>query len=152
MIALPNECFFKIFNNLWTDNKSLFSCLFVNREWCRIIVPILWNEPNFRFRNIKLIKVLLLSLNVEEQALLIPFKINLPNFPKPLFEYTNYVTSVDFYLYDGIRNWLFHHRYKVGSELEYGVKCSLIALLLRTSNRSVSKDPLPKYDSDFFTP
>ena len=25
--------------------KSFYSCLFVNKLWCKIIVPILWSDP-----------------------------------------------------------------------------------------------------------
>ncbi|KAF0553042.1 protein NLRC3-like [Gigaspora margarita] len=73
-------------------------------------------------------------LNAKEQALLVPFKITLPSHPKPLFEYTSYILSVTNALYDGIRIWLLsNQRYKVGHELENAFKCSLIAMLLRTS-------------------
>ncbi|KAF0405446.1 f-box domain-containing protein [Gigaspora margarita] len=130
MITLPNECYYAIFHNLQNDYKSLFSCALVNRQCCRIIIPILWSEPRHHFKNEKLIRVLFLTLNSEEQTLLIPFKINLPNHPKPLFEYTNYITSINYYFYDGIRNWLTYKK----RELEKVVICSLIAMFLRTSN------------------
>src|SRR5690242_10913031 len=101
MIMLPNECLFEIFNNFLSnyqtdyqnDYKSLFSCLLVNRQWCRIIIPILWSEPKHYFKDKRLIRIYLFSLNAEEQAQLIPFKIFLPNNPKPLFEYESYTTS-----------------------------------------------------------
>src|SRR5260364_52237 len=102
MITLPNECYYIIFNNLRNNYKNLFSCALVNRQWCRIIIPILWSEPTHHFEDIRLIRIFLLTLNAEEQGLLIPFKITLPSFPKPLFEYTSYITSVNNYLYDGI--------------------------------------------------
>ncbi|KAF0550186.1 hypothetical protein F8M41_024932 [Gigaspora margarita] len=119
-----------------SNYKNLFSCALVNRYWCRIIIPILWNEPGYYFKDIRLIKILLLTLNAEEQTLLIPFKISLPSYSKPLFEYTRYITTVTSDLYDGIRNLLpcnevynWYQRY----EIENAVKYSLIAMLLRTS-------------------
>ncbi|CAG8747322.1 445_t:CDS:1, partial [Ambispora leptoticha] len=45
-------------------------------------------------------------LNAEEQALLIPFKIIIPNHPKPLFEYQSYNTSIGYYLTNGIKRWI----------------------------------------------
>ncbi|KAF0547096.1 RNI-like protein [Gigaspora margarita] len=99
MISLPNECTFNIFNNIRT---SLFSCLFVSRQWCRIIVPILWSGT-IDLTDKRFIKIFLLTLNAEERALLTPFKINLPNHPKPLFEYTSYIKSVDYHLHNGIK-------------------------------------------------
>ncbi|KAF0562510.1 hypothetical protein F8M41_000018 [Gigaspora margarita] len=74
--------------------------------------------------------ILLLSLNEEEQVQLILFKITLPNCPKPLFKYTNYITSVNDDLSEGVRNWI---RYKKGHELEYAIEQCLILLFLRTS-------------------
>ncbi|KAF0454570.1 f-box domain-containing protein [Gigaspora margarita] len=164
MIALPNECFLKIFNNLQRDNgdllhKDLFSCLLVNRQWCRIIVPILWSNPLIHFSNKKLIRICLLTLNSEEQTLLIPFKITLPNDPKPLFNYTSYITFVSNYLNSGIDDWLYNERCETDNDWRsnqnrsyqpsYGsnrhlmiyyyeglvnaIKCSLIKMFLRTS-------------------
>ncbi|RIB05180.1 hypothetical protein C2G38_2220380 [Gigaspora rosea] len=49
--------------------------------------------------------------------------------PKPLFEYTNYITSIENDFYDGIKDWLYDEGYY---ELEYAVKCSLIVIFLRT--------------------
>ncbi|RIB18247.1 hypothetical protein C2G38_2185123 [Gigaspora rosea] len=57
MIPLPIDCLVKIFECLEIkvfglilkpDYESLFSCLLVNRQWCRIIVQILWRQPKFK--------------------------------------------------------------------------------------------------------
>ncbi|RIB06056.1 hypothetical protein C2G38_2218028 [Gigaspora rosea] len=133
MISLPIECHYPILNNLRYDHKSLFSCALVNRQWCRIIIPILWSEPKTYFKDIRLIRILLLTLNDEEKAPLIRFNITLPNHPKPLFEYTSYITSVSYSLYDGAKNWLDHEGYKIDRSLDDAIKCSLITMLLRTS-------------------
>ncbi|KAF0557235.1 ATP-binding cassette, subfamily B MDR/TAP, member 1 [Gigaspora margarita] len=137
MIKLPNECFFEIFNNIRFDFKSLLSCLLVNRQWCKLIVPILWSEPTEYFDDRGLIEMYLLELNAKEQALLIPFKIILPNCPRPLFEYASYTKSVGGYLTAGIKNWLNGRRnfkYKKNYiEPMKAIKCSLIAMFLRAS-------------------
>src|SRR5690349_8231708 len=106
MITLPNECLIEIFNNFQTKYKTLFSCLLVNRQWCRLIVPILWSEPTEHFDDKRLIRIYLSALNAEEQALLIPFNIILPSYPRLLFEYVSYTTSVGFNLSYGVENWL----------------------------------------------
>ncbi|KAF0356588.1 f-box domain-containing protein [Gigaspora margarita] len=98
MIPLPNECLIKILSNFKSNYRCLFSCLLVNRHWCRIIVPFLWNEPTEYFNDKRLIRTYVLLLNAEEQTLLIPFEIIIPNYPKPLFEYTRYATSIGIYL------------------------------------------------------
>ncbi|KAF0445754.1 f-box domain-containing protein [Gigaspora margarita] len=129
MITLPNECYCMIFNNLRSNYNSLLSCSLVNRHWCRIVIPILWNDPKNHFKDIRLIKVFLLTLNDEERTLLIPFKLTFPNHPKPLFEYTSYITCVNKDLYSGIRIWLRSNGYKTEYELvETAIQCSLIAM------------------------
>ncbi|KAF0471044.1 hypothetical protein F8M41_025282 [Gigaspora margarita] len=130
MITLPNECYYEIFNNLQHNYKTLFSCALVNREWCRFIIPILWSEPRRYFSDTRLIRICLLTLNAEEQAFLIPFKISLPSYSKPLFEYTSYITSVSEFLFEGIKNWLRYNKYSRG--LGNVVKHSLITMFLRT--------------------
>ncbi|KAF0562126.1 RNI-like protein [Gigaspora margarita] len=113
---LPDECLLEIFNNLYINYRTLFSCLLVNIRWCRIIIPILWSEPTKYFDDLRLIRAYLLALNVKEQALLIPLSINLPNYQKPLFEYPSFTTYVGFYLVDrktdGVKNWLYREGYE----------------------------------------
>ncbi|KAF0522645.1 hypothetical protein F8M41_015480 [Gigaspora margarita] len=158
---LPDECLSEILNNFNTDYRTLFSCLLVSRHWCRIIVPILWSEPTKYFDDLRLIRIYLLALNVEEQALLVPFKINLSNDQKPLFEYSSFATYVGFYLEDrdtdGVKNWLYKEGYEDDSmnddynyyddcsyyDYDYqefnehvnAIKCSLITMFLRTSKK-----------------
>ena len=42
MTKLNVDCLFLIFNQM--KENSLHSCLFVNKEWCNIAVPILWKK------------------------------------------------------------------------------------------------------------
>src|SRR3954470_8284947 len=34
-----------IFEELEKENSTLYSCIFVNREWCQITIPFLWKNP-----------------------------------------------------------------------------------------------------------
>src|SRR5205814_467732 len=72
--------------------------------------------------------------NANEQALLVPFKINLPeNNPMPLFEYTSFITSIDGqYLSSGVLNFL--QEYSESYHIK-AIKRSLISMFLRKSNR-----------------
>ncbi|KAF0550246.1 f-box domain-containing protein [Gigaspora margarita] len=150
MTKLPTECFLKIFNNFRNDYKNLFSFLLVNRHWCRIIVPILWNEPTIYIRDRRLIKIYLLSLNAEERALITSLKIIVRKYPKPLFEYTSYTRNVGYKLTDGIKDWIYYEKYganksknsilireviKDEDELVDTIECSLVAMFLRTSKK-----------------
>ena len=47
MIKLNVDCLILLFNELQTDKNSLYSCLLVNKEWCKIVVPILWKEYSY---------------------------------------------------------------------------------------------------------
>ncbi|KAF0407953.1 f-box domain-containing protein [Gigaspora margarita] len=153
LATLPNECLFEIFKNLRFYNACLFSCLLVNRQLCRIIIPILWSKPKFNDK--RFVLICLLTLNHEEQTQLIPFNIMLQNEPKPLFEYTSYITNFENenynHLISGITSWL--KSFKNGGNKEhelYGtmfrgffradrptnaIICSLFTMFLRTSTR-----------------
>ncbi|CAG8454530.1 5921_t:CDS:2 [Diversispora eburnea] len=45
MATLPSEVFDEIFRHLKFDKRSLYSCLLVNRFWCRKVVPLIWRRP-----------------------------------------------------------------------------------------------------------
>ncbi|KAF0549654.1 f-box domain-containing protein [Gigaspora margarita] len=112
MILLPNECLFNIFINLKDNYKTLFSCLLVNRQWCRIVVPILWSKLDIS-NNLVLVKNCLLTLNKEEKELLKQFEIIIPDNPKskPLFEYVSYCEVIKLNSDNGIINWLNYEKY-----------------------------------------
>ncbi|KAG9293471.1 hypothetical protein G9A89_009195 [Geosiphon pyriformis] len=42
---LPVDVLHEIIENLANDKNSLYSTLFVSRDWCRTTVPILWRNP-----------------------------------------------------------------------------------------------------------
>ncbi|CAG8445987.1 5395_t:CDS:1 [Diversispora eburnea] len=42
---LPADCLDGILQHLHDDAGSLFSCMLVNRLWCKSVVPILWSNP-----------------------------------------------------------------------------------------------------------
>ncbi|CAB5163481.1 unnamed protein product [Rhizophagus irregularis] len=45
MSQLIEDCLIIIFNELIEEPSSLYSCILVNRFWCRIAMPILWKDP-----------------------------------------------------------------------------------------------------------
>src|SRR5436190_9575657 len=47
---MPSKLSIDILSILFEDveqenDKTLYSCIFVNREWCQIAIPILWKNP-----------------------------------------------------------------------------------------------------------
>ncbi|CAG8616783.1 37895_t:CDS:2 [Gigaspora margarita] len=46
---LPPETYQNVFRNLDSDKKALASVILVNRAWCEIAIPILWQNPLMPF-------------------------------------------------------------------------------------------------------
>src|SRR3954453_16915082 len=94
--SLPNECLSEIFSLL--DINSLYKCLFVSRQYCKLSIPIIWKEPFIRMKTssvlTSVINTLLACLNEDEISSLIPCAINFNNQPS-LFEYGHYVRIID---------------------------------------------------------
>ena len=95
MSKLNKDVLFLILAELQNDRKSLYSCLFVNRTWCKTTVPILWKDPlklcpsdNKKI----LFDVILLHLPEESRDILKNHEIDL--FAKlhqhPLFNYISF--------------------------------------------------------------
>jgi hypothetical protein len=52
-----------IIENFYNDFKTLHSCLLVNRLWCRLAIPLLWNDPfSIITENYNFIEIYLLHL------------------------------------------------------------------------------------------
>ncbi|KAF0557249.1 hypothetical protein F8M41_013771 [Gigaspora margarita] len=138
MIILPNECLFETFTYL--KNWDLFSCLLVNRQWCRIAIPLLWRELSL-FRSKKLVRTCLLILNTEEQSSLKTF-ITFPNNQKPLFDYTAYTMVIKIDSDNGIMrlfennshnfNFSNYHAQLIAAKL---IRYTLTKMFLRTSKK-----------------
>src|ERR1051325_2418851 len=94
LFSLPDECFSNILSFL--DKRTLYNCLFVNRHWCRLSVPIVWNDPFPVYSN-KSINTLMACLNEDEISSLIPYtiKFNNNNQAPPLFDYGKFVGKID---------------------------------------------------------
>src|SRR6266542_5194438 len=43
--CLPTECMQEIFKHVQAQGFGLYSCLLVNRYWCKNIIPLLWSRP-----------------------------------------------------------------------------------------------------------
>src|SRR5438034_414802 len=112
--SLPNDCYNIVFS--FIDNKTLFDCLFVNRSWCRLSIPMLWREP-FEFSKIielelkysSVINTLISCLDENEISSLFPYTFNFNNNHQspPLFEYGKFIRRINHQIYvNHIINWL----------------------------------------------
>ncbi|PKY25684.1 hypothetical protein RhiirB3_440723 [Rhizophagus irregularis] len=45
MSKLSIDIFYLIFKEFLNDKKNLYSCLLINKTFCELIIPILWNNP-----------------------------------------------------------------------------------------------------------
>ncbi|CAG8566752.1 33472_t:CDS:2 [Racocetra persica] len=110
---LSDECIQHVFKFL-SDN-GLYSCLFVNKYWCKNAIPILWGRP---FRNLspehqsKLLAIYLARITPEEKASLkrifkkIKIKIQLPKHHLT-YKYESFLQELSFKgLESAIFSWL----------------------------------------------
>src|SRR2546423_12903052 len=95
-----------------TDRNSLHSCILVNKEWCSVVVPILWKEYSYtcnyswKFNEIndsekKLFNTILSCLSSSSNQFLSDNDIKLPStiFSKtPLFNYVSFCKFPDYIL------------------------------------------------------
>ncbi|CAI2166562.1 3554_t:CDS:2 [Funneliformis geosporum] len=115
--SLPQECVSHIFEILQDnkDDKSLFSCLQVNRDWCICVVPILYRTPlnkeqheRSKSQRSKLISTYLSCLNeVEKDCFMKIHDINVSLNTRPLFDYPVYLEEFcNEHLREKISNWI----------------------------------------------
>ncbi|POG58237.1 uncharacterized protein OCT59_028802 [Rhizophagus irregularis] len=108
MEKLNLDCFVIIFNEL-RDKKSLHSCLLVNKEWCHLIVPILWKNF-FYYEEIEEDKTIfyntilsLLSSSTKQILNDNDIKLPLTKFLKPpLFNYISFCKFPKYDIVNGI--------------------------------------------------
>src|SRR6266496_5067511 len=89
MSQLPDDCLNKIFEHLEYDKITLYSCLLVNRLWCKISVRILW-------RDIRNYNTLIACLPDESKEILYKNKIifSTSNSKPPIFNYASFCKSL----------------------------------------------------------
>ncbi|RIA93181.1 hypothetical protein C1645_819715 [Glomus cerebriforme] len=113
--GLSPECLQQIISYLEGDNKSLHSCLLVNRFWCYNTVNTLWSSP---WRSYEITQTSATSLiQTYVDCLSEESKINLYNngitcrnplkSASPIFDYPSFLRSLDYdYMYWSISQWL----------------------------------------------
>ncbi|RIB24576.1 hypothetical protein C2G38_2168233 [Gigaspora rosea] len=84
----------KILNNLNDEFYSLYSCALVSRHWCKMSIPILWQDPFPSEKRYRLISIYFSSLSEDQKLALKGQGINV-EFPKPLFDYAIFLKVLD---------------------------------------------------------
>jgi hypothetical protein len=111
MEKLNIDCLILIFDELRADNKSLYSCLLVNKEWCHLVVPILWGKyHNYKKLKEKYYNIILSYLPTTSKKLLSDNDIKLPLTilsKSPMFNYASLYKSLRAYNINKIINFIF---------------------------------------------
>ncbi|RGB29769.1 hypothetical protein C1646_766167 [Rhizophagus diaphanus] len=80
------------------DYKTLYSCILVNRLWCSLAIPLLWENPfSIEFpKNYHFIEIYLYNLNDDDKTKLIEYGMNKDLFPSnTLFRYPSFIKHLD---------------------------------------------------------
>ncbi|EXX62250.1 hypothetical protein RhiirA1_539860 [Rhizophagus irregularis] len=80
------------------DYKTLYSCILVNRLWCNLAIPLLWENPfSIEFpKNYHFIEIYLYNLNDDDKTKLIQYGMNKDLFPlNTLFKYPSFIKHLD---------------------------------------------------------
>ncbi|GBC10557.1 hypothetical protein RclHR1_09710008 [Rhizophagus clarus] len=107
MLELVEDVLRLILEELKYDRISLYSCILVNKAWCKITIPILWRDPGQNLltdgaKNI-LFNVIILHLsdesrnNLKKQGIDL-FKDTHESYERPLFNYISFWRYLNIHL------------------------------------------------------
>src|SRR3954454_972585 len=91
------ELIYEIIKYLKNDYSTLHSCILVNRLWCRLAIPLLWEDPfSIPKINYHVIEIYLYNLNDDDKAKLNEFGIKDNLFPSNiLFNYPSFIKCLN---------------------------------------------------------
>ncbi|PKC63893.1 hypothetical protein RhiirA1_463166 [Rhizophagus irregularis] len=87
------ELTYEVIKYFKTDFSTLHSCILVNRLWCRLAIPLLWENPfSISTGNYNFIEIYLDNLNSDSKTKLSEYKINDNLSPSnTLFNYSKFI-------------------------------------------------------------
>ncbi|GBB99708.1 hypothetical protein RclHR1_03600004 [Rhizophagus clarus] len=90
------------------DYSTLYSCILVNRLFCRIAIPLLWEDPfSIPTENYNFIKIYLNNLNEDDKMKLNEYGIDKNLFPSnTLFNYPKYIKRLNIQINYSIESWV----------------------------------------------
>lgn len=106
---LPYDCIADILRFLRDDKKTLYECLFVDRNFCQLTVPLLWSRP-FEKENMKksyiIINTLVTCLKEKEKLQLMKEFNDSIEIKTALFDYASYIKGFDYQNFEyAIKKW-----------------------------------------------
>src|SRR6266496_1240295 len=105
------ELIYEIINYFHNDFSTLHSCILVNRLWCRLAIPLLWEDP-FSIpttKNYNFIEIYLQNLNDDDfKTKLNEYQSNNDLLPSnTLFNYPKFIKYLNTYnVISSIENWI----------------------------------------------
>ncbi|PKC71566.1 hypothetical protein RhiirA1_453360 [Rhizophagus irregularis] len=91
------------------DYKTLHSCILINRLWCRLAIPLLWEDPfSIKFpKNYHFIEIYLHNLNDDDKTKLNKYEFNNDLIPSnTLFNYPSFIQHLNTRkIINSINNW-----------------------------------------------
>jgi hypothetical protein len=106
--GLP-ELTYEVIRHSWNDISTLHSCILVNRLWCRLAIPLLWENPfSIPTGNFNFIEIYLSNLNNNLKTKLNDYKINDYSLPSnTLFNYPKFLNHLNIYnLISSVKRWI----------------------------------------------
>ena len=97
---LPAELTCEIIQYLRNDFSTLYSCILVNRLWCRLAIPLLWEDPfSIYAQNFQFIEIYLGNLNEDDYvkqklANIVDMKL-IASCSSTLFNYPSFIKNLD---------------------------------------------------------
>jgi hypothetical protein len=124
-----------IIQNLRNNINTLYSLSLVNRFWCRLAIPLLWEDPfSIKYRKnltSHFLDTYFLFLNDNDKSKvnkIKPFKFN-SNLQKPLFNYPSLIKTLSFSRLEvHVTNWLDNTRSPLGEQNIERVEKSILPL------------------------
>ncbi|PKY19803.1 hypothetical protein RhiirB3_432957 [Rhizophagus irregularis] len=93
------ELVYEIIQYFHNDYKTLSSCILVNRLWCRLAIPLLWEDPFSTFtKNCNFIEIYLQYLDDKDKEKLKDYGIKINNsfnLNTLLFNYPNFIKNLN---------------------------------------------------------
>ncbi|CAG8822397.1 28049_t:CDS:1, partial [Racocetra persica] len=144
---LSLDCLINIIEYLKNDRATLYSCVMVNRIWCKTSVPLLWSRPfehQMFGKEVTILQTYISCLNFHDKAQLIDHGTQLPDMPNPTFDYPRYLRGFDSENFDrAIEDWMMMVCLAMDSDYEARVKlCNRVIgnlLFSRTNGLKVLK-------------
>ncbi|KAF0548939.1 hypothetical protein F8M41_025561 [Gigaspora margarita] len=120
-------------SEIYSGINSLFSCTLVNRYWCKMSIPILWQRPFTTYETPTFISAYFSSLDDNEKLILKEYGI-MTDFSNTLFQYERFLKVLDLsFLNHAVQEWIELQFPKFPNQQEdtTELNCHIINLLFR---------------------